>query len=141
MAFLTVEDLVGTAEVIVFPKNYEQNREILVPDMKIFAEGRVSVEEDKPAKLILENVRAFKMPEDELWIQFDDKDRYLEEKDKLGELIKRLPGNNPLVIYLKKEKAVKRFSENYNVDASEGKAAIFIKSFGEANVRLVHKQG
>ncbi len=141
MAFLTVEDLVGTAEVIAFPKNYEQNSDILVPDMKIFAEGRVSVEEDKPAKLILENARAFKMPEDELWIQFDDKYRYLEEKEKLGELIKRLPGKNPLVVYLKKEKAVKRFPENYNVDASEEKAAVFIKSFGEANVRLVHKQG
>ena len=141
MAFVTIEDLVGTAEVIVFPKNYEKNRDILVPDMKIFAEGRVSVEEDKPAKLVLENARAFRIPQDELWIQFEDKDQYMARKEELEGLVKRSPGNNPLAVYLKKEKAVKKFDENFNVDASEDKTALFKKTFGEANVRLVHKQG
>ena len=65
----------------------------------------------------------------------------MEKKEELGELIKRSPGENPLVVYLKKEKAVKRFSENYNVNASEEKTEVFKRSFGEANVRLVHKQG
>ncbi|MDO4513084.1 MAG: DNA polymerase III subunit alpha, partial [Lachnospiraceae bacterium] len=45
MAFLTVEDLVGTIEVIVFPKDYEKYASELIEDAKVFIRGRVSVEE------------------------------------------------------------------------------------------------
>ena len=42
MAFLTVEDLFGTVEVVVFPRDYEKYRQYLEEDNKIFVKGRVS---------------------------------------------------------------------------------------------------
>ncbi len=39
MAFLTIEDLVGTVEVIVFPKTYEQSASFLTEDAKVFVQG------------------------------------------------------------------------------------------------------
>lgn len=59
MAFLTVEDLYGTVEVIVFPRDYEKYRTLLEEDAKVFIQGRVTVEEDKPAKLICSGVVPF----------------------------------------------------------------------------------
>ena len=59
MAFITVEDLVGTVEVIVFPNDYEKYGHILIEDAKVFVRGRVSVEEDKDGKLISEKIASF----------------------------------------------------------------------------------
>ena len=47
MAFITIEDLLGTVEVVVFPRDYEKNRDYLEADSKVFVRGRVSEEDDK----------------------------------------------------------------------------------------------
>ena len=52
MAFVTVEDLLGTVEVVVFPRDYEKNRALLEIDQKVFIKGRVSEEDEKASKLI-----------------------------------------------------------------------------------------
>lgn len=39
MAFITVEDLVGTVEVLVFPKIYEKNRQAFTEENKVFIRG------------------------------------------------------------------------------------------------------
>ena len=59
MAFLELEDLVGTVEIVVFPRDYEKYGSLLAEDAKIFVKGRVSVEEDKDAKLICEQIVGF----------------------------------------------------------------------------------
>ncbi|MEG2774952.1 MAG: DNA polymerase III subunit alpha, partial [Acetivibrio sp.] len=56
MAFVTVEDLLGTTEVIVFPRDYEKNKFLLEEESKVFIKGKISVEEEKPAKLICQSV-------------------------------------------------------------------------------------
>ena len=42
MAFVTLEDMLGSVEVLVFPKIYESRREIFSQDEKLFIQGRVS---------------------------------------------------------------------------------------------------
>ena len=78
MAFITVEDLLGTVEVVVFPRDYEKNRDYLEVDSKVFVRGRVSEEDDKPSKMICEKIIPFERTKKELWIQFPDKATFLE---------------------------------------------------------------
>lgn len=59
MAFLSVEDLVGAVEVVVFPRDYEKYSSMLLEDAKIFVKGRVSLEEEKDGKLICEQIVTF----------------------------------------------------------------------------------
>ena len=80
MAFVTVEDLLGTVEVVVFPRDYEKNRNLLEVDRKVFIKGRVSEEDDKPSKLICEKVVPFNQIKRELWIQFPNKADYLKNE-------------------------------------------------------------
>ena len=80
MAFITVEDLLGTVEVVVFPRDYEKNRDYLEVDSKVFVRGRVSEEDDKPSKMICEKIIPFERTKKELWIQFPDKATFLDEE-------------------------------------------------------------
>ena len=59
MAFISLEDLVGSVEVVIFPRDYEQYSSLLTEDAKLFIRGRISVEEDKDAKLICEQIASF----------------------------------------------------------------------------------
>jgi DNA polymerase-3 subunit alpha len=140
MAFLTVEDLVGTAEVIVFPKDYERNAGLLNVDAKVFIEGRVSAEEEKPSKLILERICPFDQAgHRELWIQFPDRRAYEQEVAELYELLRESDGNDPVILYIREEKAMKRLPASRNVDAGAELLEVLTKHYGESNVKIVEK--
>ena len=115
MAFLTVEDLFGTVEVVVFPRDYEKYRQYLEEDNKIFVKGRVSEEDDKASKLICEKILPFGQKKKELWIQFPDKETYLEEEAITYGYLADSEGNDEVVIYCEKEKIVKKLPANKNI--------------------------
>ena len=139
MAFLTLEDLVGTVEVIVFPRDYEKNAPLLNVDEKVFIQGRVSVEEERPSKLILEKLYPFMETRRELWIQFPDRQTYEKEVAELYELLKDSDGQDTVVLYIRAEKSMKRLPASRNVEAEEGLIRKLAGRFGEENVKVVEK--
>ena len=70
MAFVPLEDMLGSVEAVVFPKDYEKNQQYLNEDSKVFIKGRVSEEDDAPSKLICESVIPFEQTKRELWLQY-----------------------------------------------------------------------
>ncbi len=60
MAFVELEDLYGTLEIIVFPKIYEKFKSLLVQDTIVLVEGRISQKEEEAAKIICDAVRPLK---------------------------------------------------------------------------------
>ncbi|MTK06854.1 MAG: DNA polymerase III subunit alpha [Hungatella sp.] len=140
MAFLTLEDLVGSVEVIVFPKDYESKRELFVEDSKVFIQGRASVGDDPVGKLICERVIPFSAVPKELWLKFPDKDTYVETEREILELLRESEGSDSVIIYLERERAKKVLPANWNVNASDGLIDILTKKLGEINVRLVEKK-
>ncbi|MBQ8963854.1 MAG: DNA polymerase III subunit alpha, partial [Clostridia bacterium] len=56
MAFVQLEDMVGTTEVLVFPKVYERVAPQLSQDAPVVLAGKLSVREDESPKLLLDNV-------------------------------------------------------------------------------------
>lgn len=104
MAFVTLEDLLGTVEVVVFPRDYEKNREYLETDKKVFIRGRVSEEDERASKLICEKVIPFEKTKRELWIQFPDKKTYLEEEQIVYGYLADSEGDDEVVIYCAKER-------------------------------------
>ena len=139
MAFLTVEDLLGTVEVIVFPKDYEKNRTYLNEDSKVFVKGRVSEEETQASKLICEAIIPFEQTSCDLWIQFSDKEDFLKEELTLYEMLRDSDGRDGVVIYLTKEKAVKRLSADRNIHVDGDILAKLNQYFGESRIKVVEK--
>ena len=139
MAFLTLEDLLGTVEIVVFPRDYEKWQSMLNEDARVFVQGRVNAEDDKPSKLILEKVRAFEDMPQELWIQFKDKAEYAEKEQELLETLKGYSGVSAVVIYLKDVNAMKRLPAGYHARISDSLTGELRKKYGESNVKVVER--
>ncbi len=139
MAFITVEDLVGSVEVLVFPKDYERNRDLLVEEQKLFVKGRVSVGEDPVGKLVCEQMIPFESLPRQLWLQFSDKKAYDDSIEKVMECLKTSEGQDRVVIYLASERARKILPANWQVSCEESLLLKLYEILGEKNVKAVQK--
>lgn len=139
MAFITVEDLLGTVEVVVFPRDYEKNRDYLEADSKVFVRGRVSEEDDKPSKLICEKIIPFEQTKKELWIQFPDKETFLDQEQIVYGYLADSDGDDEVMIYCAKERAVKKLPKNRNIGINEQILSRLMNHFGEKRVKVVEK--
>ena len=140
MAYLTVEDLVGTVEVVVFPKDYEKNLQYLNVDDRVFIRGRVSSEDDQSSKLICEKIFRFDEVPQELWIQFATISDYRAREKQLFDLLRNSDGKDYVVIYVRDGRSVRRLGDNWTVRADESLLGALSEAFGADNVRLTQKK-
>ena len=136
MAFITLEDLVGSVEVIVFPKTYEANAPRLNDDAKVFIEGRISVEEDRDAKLIASKITTFEEVPKTVWIRFADRASYDAKASALDSLIAGSDGHDEVAIYLTDTKQVKKLGRSQTIRADKDMLSILAEEFGKDNVQL-----
>ena len=139
MAFLTLEDLAGTIEIVVFPRDYEKNKLYLEIDNKVFIKGKVSEEDDNPSKLICESIVPFDKTKKELWIQFPDKESFLSDEQNLYQMLSDSEGEDEVVIYLRAEKAMKRLPKNRNIRVNPGLLSILTKKYTEKCIKVIEK--
>ena len=139
MAFITIEDLVGTVEVIVFPRDYEKIGKMLNVDDKVFVSGRISAEEDRASKMILESIHPFSEPKKELWIQFADVEEFKRREPELLSTIMDSEGSDSVIIYVKKEKMKKVLPASRNIKITDELLGRLYQIFGEKNVKAVEK--
>lgn len=139
MAFITLEDLVGTVEIIIFPKDYERYAKYLENDAKVFVEGRVTAEEDRNGKLICEKIISFDEVKRELWLQFPSKSDFEEKEGALYGKMMDADGSEHVVIYLAAEKQMKRLPKNRNVAITKELLEDLGNFLGKDNVKVVEK--
>ncbi len=137
MAFLQVEDLVGSVEVIVFPRDYEKYGSAIMEDSKVFIRGRVSLEEEKDGKLVCEQITTFEQVPKKLWIKFPTREDYEERKETLFDILRMVEGKDSVVIYVENPKAINPLPANWNVAAETTLIGRLEAAFGEGNVKLV----
>ncbi|MBP5266100.1 MAG: DNA polymerase III subunit alpha, partial [Lachnospiraceae bacterium] len=137
MAYVTIEDLYGTMEVIVFPRDFERNRRVLVEDSKVFISGRVDAQEEKDAKLLCESVTPFEEIARTLWIQFETKEDYESMEPELFSAIAGNEGKDHIKIYVKNPKAIKELPSRYNICADAETVRKLSEKFGADNVKVV----
>ena len=139
MAFITIEDLFGTVEVIIFPRDYEKYSRYLNEDEKVFIAGHANVEEDKNGKLICEKIYSFDDTKRELWLQFATKEAFEEKEKELYSLLYGSDGNDEIVIYIASPRAMKRLGQNHNVHINPELVGNLTEFLGEKNVKIVEK--
>ena len=137
MAFLMIEDLLGTVEVIVFPRDYEKNSDKLIEDKKVFVKGRVSAEDEKDAKLICERITTFDEIPKKLWIKFPTKEKFEEKEAELLGALRDSEGRDSVVIYVENPKVMKTLPPNQNVNADGALLGKLEALYGKENIRVV----
>ena len=139
MAFVSLEDMVGTVEALVFPKVYEKNKQYLTEDSKVFLRGRASIGDDPVGKLVCEEVIPFSAIPNELWLQFEDQEFYERTVDSVMAVLRESEGKDRVVMYLKKERKLRRLSPSWAIDAQGRLLEELYTLLGEKNVKVVQK--
>ena len=134
MANVSVEDIYGNIQMLVWPKVYSQYSRLLEEDRKVFVKGKVQAKEDQDAELIVDEFIAFEDMPGQLWIQFKNKEEYENNKALLNEKLESINGKDTLCIYLCGEKQIKK--EKARVRADAASVALLSECFGKENVKL-----
>lgn len=140
MAFVTIEDMIGSLEVLVFPKDYEKYRSFLQDDARVLITGRASVGDEPVGKLILERIIPFEQVPKEIWLRFESKADYDSRFEAVFRGLSDYDGHDGVVIYLKDTKQYKRLPSSYDINASAGALEIAKAALGEENVVIVCKK-
>ena len=133
MAFITLEDLLGSLEVVVFPKKYEQYRSILELDSKILVYGRASISEDE-GKLLLERAVSFDEIPKHVYVQCLNKEAYTQQENAIYDIIDKYPGSSPVTVCLKEEHQSKDLGRQFYLKAGEEAIGELKQLLGEGKV-------
>ena len=134
MAYLTIEDLVGTVEVIVFPRTFSTYRNIIEGTDKLFITGRDNANADENAKLICESVVPFEDVPRKLWIRFASEEEYLKKAADLAEELKYSDGKDSIIIYCTKENKRIALPQSRNIRITPDILASLRAQYGIKNV-------
>ena len=134
MAFITIEDMVGSVEVIVFPKDYEKYKHFLTDDNKVFITGRVSTMENNNAKLICQKIVPFAEVSNVAYIRFEDVKAYTDNEPKLLSMIRESDGRDTVTVLCKKENVLKNLGRNNSFNADKDMIEQMKALFGSENV-------
>ena len=136
MAFITLEDLVGTVEVVVFPRQFERSRMLMEEGQKIFVKGEANIEENSAGKVLANSIVSFDQVPSELWIAFKDKEEYMAKEKELLETLLLHKGGDKVMIALAKERQQKALPIEYRVDANNQFIEELKKTYGQDFVKL-----
>lgn len=135
MAFVTVEDLYGQFEVLAFPDIYERFRSLLEDDMRIYIQGKATIGRDEQASVIPDRIVSFDNVKKEIWLALPDISSYESILGKISDISFENPGSCDIVVYLRKEKAMKKLSKEYKCSDSIKTIEAFKKLLGEDSVK------
>ncbi len=137
MAILTIEDINGNFDVMLFPKHYTRLKDIAVEDKMVTIRGRISIRSGKSPVVITDNliswdknVEESEVKEVKVYLRFDTKD--IDVYDKVKLIIASYPGKVPVVI--KCTSTNKAFAFSAKVDANNYLQNELIGLLGEENV-------
>lgn len=139
MAFILLEDMFGVVEVIIFPKDFEKNKHMLEMDQKVFIRGKVTVEEEKPAKLICQEIIPFESIPREIWIKYQSVVEYQKDEEALFAVIGQYDGNDQVVIYCSEEKQIKKLPKSRNTKVEKELIDRLKSIYSEENIRITEK--
>ncbi len=139
MAFIMLEDMFGTIEIIIFPRDFEKYKHMLELDNKVFIRGRTTIEEDKDAKLICQEIIPFEAVPKELWVRFDDLAQFQSAEQELFSMLEGYEGKDSVIIYCKEEKIMKRLPKSRDVNACKELISKLRQTYSEDNIVIVEK--
>lgn len=139
MAFLTLEDLTGSIEVIVFPKTLESVKPLCVTDSLVVVKGRLSIKEDEAPKLICESIEPLeKINSSKLYLRLEDSEKAKQFNLYLKELLTEdRKGDTPIYFYASKENKKFRAPRDRWISLESDIKEILIEKLGEENVKIV----
>ncbi|MCS4461997.1 DNA polymerase III subunit alpha, partial [Clostridium botulinum] len=138
MAFIVLEDLYSSIEVIVFPKIFNMARNIINEDEVVLLKGRVSLREDEQPKLICEFMEPLvKINSEKLYILVEEKKDIKLKLQEIKGVFLQHKGNIPVYFCTNKERKKFRIDRELWVNESRELMDNLRNMFGENNVKIL----
>lgn len=138
MAFILVEDLFGTIEVLVFPKTFEKCKGFINMDAPVIVSGRVSIREEEQPKIICDTIEPMvKINSEKIYIQLEEAKLINEVMTEIKPMLLMHKGNTPVYIFAKKERSAFRLARELWISNEEETLLLLKQKFGEINVKVV----
>lgn len=139
MAFLKLEDLTGTIEVIVFPKTLDKVKELCITDSLVIIKGRLNLKDDEPPKLICESIEPLeKINNSKVYLRVDNITEARELNKKLKEiLLDEYLGDTPIYIFENKERKNFRVPRDRWISLSSDATSLLREALGDENVKIL----
>lgn len=138
MAFLQLEDLTGTIEVIVFPKTLDRVRESIKEDSLVVIKGRISIKEDELPKLICETIEPLeKINSSKVYIKVENMNHakaFIKEARAIPEEYK---GDTAVYLFTSNDRKQYRGPRDIWINIASDAISYLKELMGEDNVRLV----
>lgn len=138
MAFINVEDLFASIEILVFPKTYQKCSRFIQEDSIVRIRGRVSVKEDEQPKIIAEDIEPLKKSAfefDKLYLRLED-NTWEAQIEELKDTLSRYRGSCPVYVVLKQARKKLMASRDLWVKLDPDLIIELKQKLGEDNVKL-----
>ena len=140
MAFVTIEDLYGTLEIVVFPREYNNYKELFVKNNKLLVRGNASLS-DRGGNLIcseiytLDHIRQdLEAESKEVWVCFDSEDDFNAKEQAFLNILSSYRGRTVAMVMLRNPRSFKRMPDKYKVVASDELLEALKGFMGDENV-------
>lgn len=137
MIFADLEDMYGSAELVVFPKLLEQFSSLLAPESIIKVSGKVNIKEGEKAKILVNDVQKISKQE-KIYIRMP-KDKF-DLEDRVIEAVKNLPqeckGNVPVYLYFDGTNKLKVIGRAFWLTSEKNVIEKLETMFGKENVKV-----
>lgn len=138
MAFINVEDLFASIEILVFPKVYQKCSKFIQEDSIVRIKGRVSVKEDEQPKIIAEEIEPLRKSAvelEKLYLRLED-NRWEEQIEELRDIFQKHKGSSPIYVVLKQARKKLMASRDMWVKIEPDLILELKHKLGEENVKL-----
>ncbi len=142
MAFINLEDLVGTVEVVIFPNVYEKYQHNILEDKVVIIKGKLNFKEDEMPKLLadsvvdIDRVEQLIKPENQpAKVKIPRSMEYELTLERLKDIFKAYRGETPVLIYKADGKIFKTPKSMY-IDVNSGIKDRLEEILGKENVKI-----
>ncbi|AYF53612.1 DNA polymerase III subunit alpha [Clostridium novyi] len=138
MAFINLEDLYSSIEVIIFPKTLERFNNTIMEDEIVLVKGRVTKREDEQPKILCDYIeKVVNFSNKKFYIQVEKKRDVKPTINQIKSIAIRNNGNIPIYICTKDERKKYLISREYWVNNTEEVVNIFKQLYGNENIKLI----
>lgn len=135
MAYATMEDLLGSMEIVLFPEQYAKYKDVFKEGDKIFCTGSIKENEGRDCSLLADKIVSFSDKPSCIWIQFEDFQQYESSENWLLETLSAYVGEQTVKIYLKNTKQIKCLVD-YPVKLEQNLLQVLWDKLGQDNIKI-----
>ncbi|MCT8976409.1 DNA polymerase III subunit alpha [Clostridium sp. CX1] len=138
MAFITVEDLYSTIEVVVFPKVFQRHKGLVNEDSMVLIKGRVSIREEEQPKILCESIEPLlKANTGSLYLLIEDERTLKVLLPEVKSLLISFKGNTPVYLCTKKERKKFRLDTEFWVNEDLELMSTLRRKFGDDSIKII----